>query len=70
MGFQAVSAEPQGALPLPDFDHLPVESLAVRVQSLDIQQLEQLIGYERNHSGRGRVLDLLEHRRDQLDPFQ
>jgi len=63
-----MSGEPQGALPVPDFDHLPADSVAARVTSLDIQQVEQLIGYERNHSGRDEVLDLLEQRREELDP--
>jgi len=61
-----VSSEVQGALPLPDFDQLSVESLAARVSSLDIQQVEQLIGYERNHLGRVEVLDLLERQRRHL----
>jgi hypothetical protein len=61
-----MSSEVQGALPLPDFDRLPVEALAARVPSLDIQQVEQLIGYERNHSERVEVLDLLERQREQL----
>ncbi|WP_432942561.1 hypothetical protein ACQPXM_36560 [Kribbella sp. CA-253562] len=61
-----MSTPPQGALPLPDFDHIPFGSLAARVRSLDIQQLEQLIGYERNHGQRILVLELLEHRRDEL----
>jgi hypothetical protein len=61
-----MSSEAQAALPLPDFDHLPAESLWARVSALDIQQVEQLIGYERNHGARVEVLDLLERRRDQL----
>jgi hypothetical protein len=61
-----VSAQPNAALPLPDFDHIPFGSLAGRVRTLDIQQLEQLIGYERNHGQRILVLELLEHRRDEL----
>ncbi len=61
-----MSSEVQGALPLPDFDQLPVESLAARIRSLDIQQVEQLIGYERNHAERVEVLDLLERQRERL----
>jgi hypothetical protein len=61
-----MSGEAQAALPLPDFDRLPAESLPARVASLDIQQVEQLIGYERNHSGRPEVLDLLERQRERL----
>ncbi|MFF0344730.1 hypothetical protein [Kribbella sp. NPDC004875] len=55
-----------GALPVPDFDLLPAGSLPSRIRQLDIEQVEQLIGYERNHGERPRVLDLLEHRRDQI----
>jgi hypothetical protein len=61
-----MSAEPQAALPLPDYDHIPFGSLAGRVRTLDINQIEQLIGYERNHGERILVLELLEHRRDEL----
>ena len=56
----------QASLPLSDFDHVPAGALAARVASLDIQQLEQLIGYERNHAQRRQVLDVLTRRRDQL----
>jgi hypothetical protein len=55
-----------GSLPLPEFDHLPVGSLATRIRSLDVQQVEQLIEYERNHAQRVQVLGLLERRRDEL----
>ncbi|ADB35228.1 hypothetical protein Kfla_6225 [Kribbella flavida DSM 17836] len=61
-----MTTRPEGALPLPDYDHIPFGSLAARVRTLDIQQLEQLIGYERNHAQRILVLELLEHRRDEL----
>ncbi len=61
-----MSTPPDGALPLSDFDHVPFGSLAERVQSLDVQQLEQLIGYERNHGERILVLTTLDHRRDEL----
>jgi hypothetical protein len=59
-----------GSLPLPEFDHLPVGSLAARIRSLDVQQVEQLIGYERNHAERVQVLGLLERRRDELKVSQ
>jgi hypothetical protein len=61
-----VSSEVQGALPIPGFDHLPVDAVAEHLSSLDIQQVEQLIGYERNHLAREPVLDVLERRRDHL----
>jgi hypothetical protein len=62
----SMSTQPEGALPLPDYDHIPFGSLAGRIRTLDINQLEQLIGYERNHGERILVLELLEHRRDEL----
>jgi hypothetical protein len=53
-------------LPVPEFDLLPAQSLPSRIQALDIQQVEQLIGYERNHAERVEVLNVLERRRGQL----
>jgi hypothetical protein len=61
-----MSTPPQGALPLADYEDIPFGSLASRIRSLDIQQLEQLIGYEQIHGERILVLELLEHRRDEL----
>ena len=61
-----MSAQPQGALPLADYEEIPFGALASRIRSLDIQQLEQLIGYEQNHGKRILVLELLEHHRDEL----
>jgi hypothetical protein len=54
------------SLPVPEFDLVPAGSLPSRIQPLDIQQVEQLIGYERNHAQRAQVLQVLERRRDQL----
>lgn len=56
----------QTSLPLSDFDQSPPGSLAWRIISLDVQQVEQLIGYERNHAHRAQVLEVLTHRRRQL----
>ncbi|GAB3921595.1 hypothetical protein GCM10029976_008860 [Kribbella albertanoniae] len=56
----------KAALPLPEFDRLPVGSLAERIRALDTQQLDQLIGHERNHGQRIQILALLQQRRDQL----
>ena len=61
-----MSAQPGAALPLADYDHLPIESLVERLETLDINQVEQLIGYERNHLERTAVLDLLEQHRTEL----
>lgn len=56
----------QASLPLIDFDDLPADSLGALVVSLDLQQIEQLIGYERNHAHRAQVLEVLTRRRRQL----
>jgi hypothetical protein len=56
----------RAALPVPEFDLLPAQCLSSRIHTLDIQQVEQLIGYERNHAQRVEVLDVLERRRGQL----
>lgn len=55
-----------GALPVPDFDLVPLDVVASRISGLDIEQVEQLIGYERNHGARTRVLDVLERRRTEI----
>ncbi|MFK4087541.1 hypothetical protein ACI2LF_25755 [Kribbella sp. NPDC020789] len=53
-------------LAVADYDQIPVGALAEQTQTLDITQIEQLIGYERIHLERSPVLELLEHRRKQL----
>ena len=49
-------------LPLPDYDHLPVGSLAHRIRTLDATQLETLLAYEREHGDRLPVMQVLEAR--------
>lgn len=56
----------QASLPLSDFDDSSAGSLGDRVVALDLQQVEQLIGYERNHAHRAQVLEVLTRRRRQL----
>ena len=50
------------SLPIPDFDHLPVGSVASRVRSLDEQDLETLVSYEERHAARTPVLMVLRQR--------
>jgi hypothetical protein len=50
----------RGELPLPDYDHLPLGSLASRLRSLDAAGLETLLGYERAHGNRVPVVQVLE----------
>ncbi|TWD73002.1 hypothetical protein FB561_6886 [Kribbella amoyensis] len=59
-------ARQKGSLPVPDFDLVPAEALPSRIKELDIEQVDQLIGYERNHGERSPVLTLLTRRRDQI----
>ncbi|MGY1841687.1 MULTISPECIES: hypothetical protein [unclassified Modestobacter] len=53
-------------LPLPDYDHLPVGSLTSRIRTLDAQQLETLLDYERSHADRVQVVQAMTHRLDEL----
>lgn len=54
-------------LPLPDYDHLPVASLAHRIRSLDADALSALLSYERDHGNRVPVISVLEARLNELD---
>ena len=49
-------------LPLPDYDHLPTGSLESRIRSLDADQLQALLTYEREHGDRLPVVTVLEAR--------
>ncbi|WP_277207946.1 hypothetical protein [Isoptericola croceus] len=53
-------------LPLPDYDHLPVGTLAHRVRQLDADGLEKVLAYERAHGQRQPVLTVLEQRLEEL----
>lgn len=52
--------------PLPDYDHLPLNSLIQRARTLDHDQLETVLADERAHGARLPVLQGLERRRDEL----
>ncbi|WP_346622852.1 hypothetical protein [Blastococcus montanus] len=49
-------------LPLPDYDHLPVEGLAARIRTLDEQGLQTVLEYERAHANRVQVVTIMENR--------
>jgi hypothetical protein len=53
-------------LPLPDYDHLPVDGLPSRIRMLDAGQLETLLAYERSHADRPRVVMIMENRLTEL----
>jgi hypothetical protein len=50
------------ALPLPDYDHLPVGSLTSRIRTLDADALRTLLEYERGHANRIQVVTVMESR--------
>ena len=49
-------------LPLPDYDHLPVQGLASRIRTLDSAGVETLLQYERAHADRLQVVTIMENR--------
>ena len=53
-------------LPLPDYDHLPVPSLAQRVRTLDTAGVQTLLDYENEHGHRLPVTQVLEARLAEL----
>jgi hypothetical protein len=53
-------------LPLPDYDHLPVEGLASRIRMLDAEGLQTLLDYERAHANRLQVVTIMENRLSSL----
>lgn len=54
------------ALPLPDYDHLPLESLRQRIRALPADALETLLAYEQEHGDRLPVTEAMRHRLEQL----
>ncbi|WP_371673645.1 hypothetical protein OG985_41805 [Streptomyces sp. NBC_00289] len=54
------------ALPLPDYDHLPLGSLQHRIRTLDEPGLRTLIAYEEAHGNRLPVLQVLRTRLREL----
>ncbi len=49
-------------LPLPDFDRLPVGSIASRIRTLNEAGVGELLAYEREHANRIQVVQILEDR--------
>jgi hypothetical protein len=49
-------------LPLPDYDHLPVEGLTSRIRTLDAHGLQTVLEYERAHANRLQVVTAMENR--------
>ncbi|MER5217314.1 hypothetical protein ABT063_44020 [Streptomyces sp. NPDC002838] len=57
----------RNTLPLPDYDHLPIGGLESRVRSLNTEEVEELLAYERTHADRVPVTELLTARLEQLE---
>ncbi|WP_007025737.1 hypothetical protein [Saccharomonospora iraqiensis] len=55
------------ALPLPDYDELPIAKLQHQIRSLPAGDIDRLIEHEQRHGDRTPVLELLRTRRQQLD---
>lgn len=53
-------------LPLPEFDELSVNTLRHRIRSLTEGEIRTLSDHERTHGHRVAVLQLLDHRLDEL----
>jgi hypothetical protein len=53
-------------LPLRDYDHLPLPSLAQRIRSLTAEEIGQLLAYERAHANRLPAIEVMEHRLAEL----
>ncbi|RJK97706.1 hypothetical protein [Vallicoccus soli] len=53
-------------LPLPDYDHLPLATLQHRIRSLEAEDLDRVLAYERAHGDRAPVVTVVEERLRQL----
>jgi hypothetical protein len=47
-------------LPLPDYEHLPLETLKHRIRMLDANGVQKLLDYERAHGNRLPVVQVME----------
>jgi hypothetical protein len=54
----------RSALPIPDYDHLPLGSLESRIRTLDESGLEALLIHESEHGDRAPVVNVLRQRLD------
>jgi hypothetical protein len=54
------------ALPLPDYDHLPLEAVQQRIRALSAEELQQVLAYEQAHASRLLVMQTMEARLQEL----
>src|SRR4051794_15401232 len=52
--------------PLPRYDHPPVEGLTSRIRTLDAQDLQTVLEYEKAHANRLQVVTVMENRLSSL----
>jgi len=58
-----VASEPAGAeLPVANYDELTLASLRARLRNLSVEQLSQLLDYEKAHTARADVITMFERR--------
>jgi hypothetical protein len=62
-----MTAHEHSDLPLRDYDHLSVPSLAQRIRSLTASEIRQLEDYEREHADRPAVVQTLRTRLSELE---
>jgi hypothetical protein len=63
----AAAPEAGAALPLPNYDELTIASLRARLRNLSVEQLNELIGYEKEHANREDVISMFERRITKLN---
>src|ERR687885_1725163 len=56
----------RSALPIPDFDHIPLGTLPSRISALDEAGVQALLDFEREHGDRLPVVQVLERRIESL----
>jgi hypothetical protein len=65
-GEVSMAVPDHGELPLRDYDHLPLASVAQRIRSLTADEIEQLLAYERAHANRPAAIEVFSHRLAEL----
>jgi hypothetical protein len=58
----AATEAPAGEPPLPNYDELTVPSLRARMRNLSVEQLNEVIAYEKAHANRADVIAMFERR--------
>jgi len=64
---EATAAPAAAALPLANYDELTIASLRARLRNLSVEQLNELIGYEKEHANREDVISMFERRITKLN---